>query len=486
MIGTYALSSGYYDAYYIRALKVRALIKQDFDDAFEKCDVILCPTSPDRRVQDRRKDRRSAADVPVRRLHRHLQHRGIAGHQHSLRFHQRRKTTPIGLQLLGPAFSEETLRIARMHEANTDWHCATFHSSTMKTILATILLLPAIVFGLEILACSNSAANCRRRVKFFLMRMHRRDCLGSRWNCRASKTADHATQITVLKPGKNTWDVQLISPPSQNAVHKGDVIVFAVDVRCIEAKQETGEGEFNGSLQMSHSPWMQTASFETAVGKEWKTIYAFAICDGDFAAGDLELALHLARIAQTLEIGGISAIDVGPNVDIRKLPFTPITYAGREKDAPWRKKAAEQIEKYRKGDLTVIVEDKFGKPISCASVSVNMTQHAYSFGSFLEDPVLKNSKDGELYRSWFQKLFNKATTPLYWADWGWASRTGRERFLQMATWLHDHHIPTRGHNLVWPSWHNSPTSLRQFENKPDQLRNNSRSRSRGERSDEAV
>src|SRR5437868_8524455 len=46
MIGTYALSSGYYDAYYVRALKIRALIKREFDEAFKKCDVILCPTSP--------------------------------------------------------------------------------------------------------------------------------------------------------------------------------------------------------------------------------------------------------------------------------------------------------------------------------------------------------------------------------------------------------------------------------------------------------
>ena len=46
MIGTYALSSGYYDAYYVRALKMRTLIKRDFDEAFKKCDVILSPTSP--------------------------------------------------------------------------------------------------------------------------------------------------------------------------------------------------------------------------------------------------------------------------------------------------------------------------------------------------------------------------------------------------------------------------------------------------------
>jgi aspartyl-tRNA(Asn)/glutamyl-tRNA(Gln) amidotransferase subunit A len=46
MLGTYALSSGYYDAYYLHAQKVRTLIKQDFDRAFERCDAVVCPTSP--------------------------------------------------------------------------------------------------------------------------------------------------------------------------------------------------------------------------------------------------------------------------------------------------------------------------------------------------------------------------------------------------------------------------------------------------------
>jgi aspartyl-tRNA(Asn)/glutamyl-tRNA(Gln) amidotransferase subunit A len=45
MLGTYALSSGYYDAYYLRALKVRRLIKQDFDTRIRACDAIICPTT---------------------------------------------------------------------------------------------------------------------------------------------------------------------------------------------------------------------------------------------------------------------------------------------------------------------------------------------------------------------------------------------------------------------------------------------------------
>jgi aspartyl-tRNA(Asn)/glutamyl-tRNA(Gln) amidotransferase subunit A len=46
MLGTYVLSAGYYDAYYLKAQKVRTLIKKDFDDAFKKCDVIITPTTP--------------------------------------------------------------------------------------------------------------------------------------------------------------------------------------------------------------------------------------------------------------------------------------------------------------------------------------------------------------------------------------------------------------------------------------------------------
>ena len=80
LIGTYVLSHGYYDAYYIKAQKLRRLIAQDFVAAFKKCDVIMGPTSPDHRVQHRRKSRRPGADVSVRHLHHRGQSRGPARH----------------------------------------------------------------------------------------------------------------------------------------------------------------------------------------------------------------------------------------------------------------------------------------------------------------------------------------------------------------------------------------------------------------------
>ena len=69
MLGTYALSAGYYDAFYGKALKVRTLIRRDFDAAYEDFDVLLSPTSPTTAFAVGCQDRRSADHVPQRRVH---------------------------------------------------------------------------------------------------------------------------------------------------------------------------------------------------------------------------------------------------------------------------------------------------------------------------------------------------------------------------------------------------------------------------------
>jgi aspartyl-tRNA(Asn)/glutamyl-tRNA(Gln) amidotransferase subunit A len=127
MIGTYALSSGYYDAYYVRALRVRRLIKRDFDLAFEKCDVILTPTRPTPAFKfgEKSGDPLSMYLADVFTVTANIA--GIPGISIPCGFTDGSgnggKPLPIGLQLLGPTFSEGTLlRAARMYERVTDWH----------------------------------------------------------------------------------------------------------------------------------------------------------------------------------------------------------------------------------------------------------------------------------------------------------------------------------------------------------------------------
>jgi aspartyl-tRNA(Asn)/glutamyl-tRNA(Gln) amidotransferase subunit A len=123
MIGTYALSAGYATKYYLQALKMRALIKQDFDQAFEKCDAVLCPTSPTPafKAGEKTGDPLQMYLCDVFTVTCNIA--GIAGISLPCGFTTGAKPLPIGLQLLGPTFGEpKLLRIARMYEAVTDWH----------------------------------------------------------------------------------------------------------------------------------------------------------------------------------------------------------------------------------------------------------------------------------------------------------------------------------------------------------------------------
>ena len=127
MLGTYALSSGYYDAYYLKALKVRRLIKQDFDRAFEQCDAILCPTTtaPAFRIGEKVDDPLSMYLNDVYTVNANLA--GIPGISLPGGFAETDdgRRLPVGVQLLGPAFDErKLLRLARLFEAHTDHHLA--------------------------------------------------------------------------------------------------------------------------------------------------------------------------------------------------------------------------------------------------------------------------------------------------------------------------------------------------------------------------
>ena len=121
MIGTYVLSSGYKDAYYVKALKVRRLVKGDYDAAFGRCDVIAGPTTPTAafRLGEKADDPLAMYLSDVYTVSANLA--GLPGISLPCGFTA--GGLPIGLQLLGPPFAEEKLlRAARMYEAATDWH----------------------------------------------------------------------------------------------------------------------------------------------------------------------------------------------------------------------------------------------------------------------------------------------------------------------------------------------------------------------------
>jgi aspartyl-tRNA(Asn)/glutamyl-tRNA(Gln) amidotransferase subunit A len=121
MLGTYALSAGYADKFYLQALKVRALIKQDFDNAFKQCDVIACPTSPSTAFKFGSKTGDPLAMYLSDVFTVTCNIAGIPGLNIPAGFGS--NGLPIGLQLLGPTFSESNLlRLGRQYERDHEWH----------------------------------------------------------------------------------------------------------------------------------------------------------------------------------------------------------------------------------------------------------------------------------------------------------------------------------------------------------------------------
>ena len=123
ILGTYVLSSGYYDAYYLRAQKVRTLIRNDFLQAFEKVDAIVTPTTPTAafKIGEKSDDPLQMYLSDIFTISCNLA--GICGISIPCGFTGSQPRLPIGLQLLGRPFGEETLfRIAHAYESGTLWH----------------------------------------------------------------------------------------------------------------------------------------------------------------------------------------------------------------------------------------------------------------------------------------------------------------------------------------------------------------------------
>lgn len=119
MLGTYALSSGYYDAYYLKAQQARTLIRQDFDRVFQDVDALVTPTSPVTafKIGEKSEDPVQMYLIDVCTLPVNIA--GLPGLSVPCGFSD---GLPVGLQLIGPHFSEETLlRTAHAYESATGW-----------------------------------------------------------------------------------------------------------------------------------------------------------------------------------------------------------------------------------------------------------------------------------------------------------------------------------------------------------------------------
>ncbi|HEY0868079.1 MAG TPA: endo-1,4-beta-xylanase [Fimbriimonas sp.] len=261
-------------------------------------------------------------------------------------------------------------------------------------------------------------------------------------------------QVRVLKRGATGYAVQVQTPRFIQPIRKGDNVFLTYRARCLE-----GPGSWGMYVQQGTEPWTGLFSSQSNAGRDWKTFYHAWTSDRDWAADSAEVTFHIAGSAQTLEFSSMEVINA-KGTPLTRLPLTPMSYVGRDPKAAWRREAARRIERFRKADLKVRVLDERGRPLQGRKVAVRMQRHAFEFGSFVEQPLVWKNPDGDRYRAWFLKAYNKATAPMYWADWGWESPVEHARYFQYADWFRDHRIPTKAHVLIYPGFQFMPSRLR--------------------------
>jgi endo-1,4-beta-xylanase len=265
-----------------------------------------------------------------------------------------------------------------------------------------------------------------------------------------------ALRIEVAKRPQRPDDVQ-ITAPVDAGMASGDVLLVSFWMRSARPGEATLDAGLRGTGGFFRN--LAALNMPAVAGTAWKKVqFPFALRRA-YNKGEAEVFFTLGMREQTVEIGGIQLVNYGTSRRVTDLPLTRLGYGGSEPGAAWRKAAEARIEKTRKGNLTVVVEDTAGRPVRAAEVSVRMRKHAFHFGTAVSGVALAgkrlSAENLERYKQEIVRLFNFSVmeNATKWPQWSVVE--SRPATLAAVDWLRENGLEVRGHNLVWPSWRNT-------------------------------
>ncbi|WP_461055098.1 endo-1,4-beta-xylanase [Spirosoma arcticum] len=244
------------------------------------------------------------------------------------------------------------------------------------------------------------------------------------------------------------------------AVRQGDVLLLSFYTRSLQSRRETGESFLE--IRLDRFPngkyeWPPLLERGLSFGGEWTRTQIPFTASRTVLPGDLSLILRCSNSPQTFELADLTLLNYGQSVSIAGLPRSVIHYPGDAPDAAWRKPAADRIEKYRKGNLTVQVMDQNGKPVAGADVAVRLKKHDFAWGTATSSQRVLDTLDANSakYRDVLLRNFNKVVLENEMKAKNWP-RFNQAQTQKGVAWFRVHGIPVRGHVMVWPSWQHSP------------------------------
>jgi len=268
-----------------------------------------------------------------------------------------------------------------------------------------------------------------------------------------------AWRLTTRELAPNAWDLRLRCF-STRAARQGDLGVATYWIR--STRDTSAISHF--VVEQGADPYSKSAQYTTSAGREWKKIQAAFRWDRDYdgstnGPNSYNLSFWVNLQVQELEIGGFELLNHGAEADPRTMNLAGFPYPGASADAPWRAAAQERIEKYRKGDIEIRVQDAAGNAVPGAEVQVRLKRHAFGFATAVDCGTLNTpGADNDRYRAELLRNFNRVAieNDLKWPFFEtWAAG----RFERAEPWLRENKLDIHAHVLVWPGSRNLPPDV---------------------------
>ena len=302
---------------------------------------------------------------------------------------------------------------------------------------------------------------------------------GASLNASTSDKVGRAEKITTADGRPGGWRMSVTAADStkpylaQCAVScptgtlaSGDRALVIIRARVLESEK----GVVDAKLQLAGEPYTE-ACRPTAIelSREWTDYPVLFVIENALPTGKASLTLFCAQAVQTVEIASIRVIRYGPETAISDFPRIRRTYAGREPDAPWRKAALDRIERIRKADCSLTLQDPDGKPLANKQVRVTLRRHEFGFGSATPASYFAaDTPDAKRFRETIDRLFSIVVFENDLKDMWWGENIppNERAFRQKETdaafkWLGERHIAIRGHYLMQVA---IPGNLQKWDN----------------------
>ena len=295
----------------------------------------------------------------------------------------------------------------------------------------------------------------------------------------AGQPFSRSVRVDVTAPDDTWWHV-MARVRNVKPIRRGDALLGVFWVRGGVANMGGSEAKLDAFLKDVEPEPQQTYITITlsANPSNWQRIVLPMVAGKDIAPGQLQFGFSLGYKKQRVEIGGLSLLNYG-QIPLGRLPKpTPqrFTYQGREANAPWRVAALRRIERIRKGDLRVRVVNAQGQPIRGASVRVEMTRHAFRWGTSLVpsyDLLPPASQDAGHKQSLpvLFSTFNHTAVDIDLKSDSWlkADEAAKARVIEALKILKVRGLTVHAHVLFWPSFDYNEV-WRPLRNDPVKLR----------------